>query len=62
MSSNVNKTLFTYKLCQQKYSQKTGITTIKEHFKTNHNEAKSKDSQWIPLVHMVRDYLVVCTK
>ena len=42
-----------------KISQKTGITTIKEHFKTNYYEAKSKNSQWIPLVHMARDYLVV---
>ncbi|CAG8761808.1 16027_t:CDS:2, partial [Rhizophagus irregularis] len=38
LSRNVDNTSIICNLCQQKYSSKTGISTIKEHFMTNHKD------------------------
>ena len=37
-SQDVSKALLICNLCQQQYSQKTGVTTIKGHFMTNHKD------------------------
>ncbi|CAB4444399.1 unnamed protein product [Rhizophagus irregularis] len=38
LSRNVDNTSIICNLCQQKYSSKTGISTIKGHFMTNHKD------------------------